>query len=384
MGLTLPFLLVYLHEQRGIGLGAAGLIVASIGLAGFVGNPVGGWLCDVVGARRVAVAGLLVVAVGAALTPAVRSTWQGFLAAGTYGLGIALAAPARGALLALVVPVPLRGRAFALRYGLNNLGQTLGGLIGALLVVASPGGFTAIYLVEAVTFLLFALLTVRVRPRTNEPVGRSPGGYRQVVGDRPTRAVLALIVLVVAAGYGQHSAGFTGYATEGAGVDAAGLGLAFAVSTLVVVVAQLPVNGWSARIPRSRTMAAAAFTTALGWAVALVGGAVSDSVWPFVVAMGLFGLGATAFSPVVAALVNDLATDDLRGRYNAAFNLTYTIGFTAGPALAALFLSAGYPAAPLTVAVVVLLGAVLLSLRLGRLLPASVNLPAVQNHRGTQ
>jgi predicted MFS family arabinose efflux permease len=45
-GLTLPFLLVYLHRVRGIDIELAGLALAGLAAAGFVGNPVGGWLAD--------------------------------------------------------------------------------------------------------------------------------------------------------------------------------------------------------------------------------------------------------------------------------------------------------------------------------------------------
>jgi hypothetical protein len=41
-GMTLPFLLVYLHDVRGLGIGAAGLAVSAVALAGFAGNPIGG------------------------------------------------------------------------------------------------------------------------------------------------------------------------------------------------------------------------------------------------------------------------------------------------------------------------------------------------------
>src|SRR5690349_15256931 len=61
-GLTLPFFLIYLHRVRGIELGVAGLILATVAVAGLAGNPAGGWLADRVGPRRAVVAGLVVAA----------------------------------------------------------------------------------------------------------------------------------------------------------------------------------------------------------------------------------------------------------------------------------------------------------------------------------
>jgi len=45
-GLTLPFFLVYLNRARGIDMFVAGLALSTVALAGFIGNPIGGWLID--------------------------------------------------------------------------------------------------------------------------------------------------------------------------------------------------------------------------------------------------------------------------------------------------------------------------------------------------
>src|SRR5512142_2227021 len=45
-GMTLPFLLIYLHQVRGIDMAVAGLVLSTVALASFVGNPLGGWLSD--------------------------------------------------------------------------------------------------------------------------------------------------------------------------------------------------------------------------------------------------------------------------------------------------------------------------------------------------
>jgi nitrate/nitrite transporter NarK len=58
-GLTLPFLLVHLHDVRGLQLEAAGLASAFLAAAGFVANPAGGALCDRASARATLVSGLL-------------------------------------------------------------------------------------------------------------------------------------------------------------------------------------------------------------------------------------------------------------------------------------------------------------------------------------
>ena len=52
-GIVFPFLLIYLHNVRGIGLGTSGLILASTSIAGLVAGPTSGALIDRVGPRLV-------------------------------------------------------------------------------------------------------------------------------------------------------------------------------------------------------------------------------------------------------------------------------------------------------------------------------------------
>jgi MFS family permease len=93
----------------------------------------------------------------------------------------------------------------------------------------------------------------------------------------------------------------------------------------------------------------------------------------FVAAMVLFGLGETLLSPTVPAIVNDLAPERLRGRYNGAYSLAWTVGFIVGPAVAGLALAAGHGRALFAGFVVVLGAAAWAAWRLERHLPARMN-----------
>jgi hypothetical protein len=88
-------------------------------------------------------------------------------------------------------------------------------------------------------------------------------------------------------------------------------------------------------------------------------------------AVSVFAVGETLWSPVGPALINDLAPEHLRGRYNAAFGLTWGIASALAPLLAGLFLgSAKANLWPFAIALGALIGgAALVSLRL-RLTPA--------------
>jgi MFS family permease len=82
-GLTLPFLLVYLHQVRGISYGLAGLAVAALALAAIFGKLLGGALTDRFGARQALIGGLVVSAAGPLAMAYAQSPWQAFAAAGS-------------------------------------------------------------------------------------------------------------------------------------------------------------------------------------------------------------------------------------------------------------------------------------------------------------
>jgi MFS family permease len=117
---------------------------------------------------------------------------------------------------------------------------------------------------------------------------------------------------------------------------------------------------------------------AAAWAVVgvagLVGGALAAVL--LVASAGIFGGGETLHSPVVPAVVNDLASDHLRGRYNAANSVAFQIAAVLGPSTAGLLIGHGLASAYI---VMLLVGcAVLVGLLLAlerRISPAANGVP---------
>lgn len=330
-GLTMPFFIVYLHRARGLDLTVAGVALAMIAVASFAGNVLGGTLADWLGPRQTMMIGLAWSAGGALWLAFVTSAPAAFGAAAALGLGNSISWPALDALLATAVEEARRSSAFAVRHAVLNLGLGAGALLAAIVVVvASTRSFQELYVLDAASFALCIPLLALVRS-----VGHAPepatGGYRDVLRDRRFLAVWVLGAMFVAFGFSQYSAALPAYATSTGGLSAHALGYAFAANFLGVAVLQLVVLRVAAR--RTTMLAAAAASFAVAWAIAIAA-AHGGGVVIFAVAMFVLALGETLISPALAPLVNDLAPDHLRGRYNGAFVLAYTTGFTVGPLLA--------------------------------------------------
>jgi MFS family permease len=345
-GLTLPFLLVYLDHVRGMSVAVAALAVSTIALAGLVGNPLGGWLADRLGARDAVALGLVLAAAGAFGLALVREPWHAFVAAGVVGVGAAIVWPAQDALLASLVPSEQRSGGFALHHALLNLGFGVGGVVAALVVdEAAPRTFELIYVLDGLSFLAFVPILLLLPRGRSEHAGRESGGFRRVVADRTFLRLWALTAVLVAAGYAQYHAAFPAFATGAGGIGVGELGIAFAANTFVVAALQLVSLRAMRGRRRTRGLALVGVVFAAAWLVTLLGeraGGGTAALVVFVLAMALLGVGETFVPPSLPPLVNELASDELRGRYNGVSTLAWTTGFAAGPALAGLFLASGH------------------------------------------
>ena len=388
-GLTLPFLLVYLSRIRDIDLVTAGLAVSTVALAGFAGNPFGGWLTDRLGSRSSLACGLTLAAAGSFLIAGVHSPWQAFVAVSVTGFGVAIVVPSQDSLLAVVVEPPDRSAVFAVRNATLNAGYGVGAVVASLIAdLTSSASFVLLYVVDGLTFLAFVpvlwllLPGAGVRPaEVGRPsLGRAASGYAVVLRDRTFLRTWVLIALLVTVGFSQTLAAFPVFATGDGGISAAALSIAFAINTVIVVVAQLPVLRLMDGHRRTTGIVVACALWATAWSVTFLAGQFDgvSAIAGFCLALGVFGIGETFLAPSQAALVNDLAPDDLRGRYNGLYTLAWTAGFLVGPAVAASALAAGR-AGPLFAGLVAACGvAALGAVRLRSHLPAGTDLVSMQ------
>ncbi len=342
-GIVIPFLVIYLHEVRAIGLETAGAVVAVLLGIGVVGSPLAGRLVDRIGARTTLMCSLALLAAGYGGFPFVRGAWLAFVLAAIAGAGNAGFAPSHSSLLAALTSGEQRTTAYALTRVTDNLGFGIGGLIGGLIATTQvPESYTLLFAVDAGTFLAFMglLLFVPQPPRT-PAAGTAAGGYRQVARDRPFVALLALTALLVTAAYAQVATMLPPYVKEHASVGEAGIGAIFFVNTLVLVLAQLPFAKALGGHNRLRAMAAAGAIfsgTCLG---VLAAGTWLDGRAAVVLLCGVivaFSIAECVHGAVNNPLIADLAPPQLIGRYMALRTTAWQIGFLAGPTLGSILL----------------------------------------------
>ena len=345
-GLVLPFHVVYLHEVRGFTLGQVGLLLGLPPLVGLLVVGPGGSAIDRLGARRILVATLCLLVVGDGLLAFASTLWTAGLGLTLSGIAFGVSWPASQSLVAAVVPAGLRQRYFGVNFTLLNLGIGLGGVVGGLWVdVDRLGTFQTIYLVDAASYLpaLF-LLTVPLahvagRPPAADPASSGPIGYLALMR-RPAVAPLMLLGFASSfVGYSQLNAGMPAFARAVGEVSTQGLGLAFAANTVVIVLLQLVVLRRIEGRRRTRVIAVMGVLWALAWLLLGASGLVPGTAGATVLVAAcasVFALGETLLQPTIPALVNELAPDHLRGRYNALSSAGFQLAAVIAPPVSGL------------------------------------------------
>ena len=383
-GLTLPFLFVYLNQVRGLPAGTVGLLIGWMGLIGLVLAPLGGTLVDRYGARRVVLPLFLVESCGVASLALVHGVGSAFLALTVAAIGGAALWSGQNTILASLVPESQRQQVFGLSFTLLNLGIGVGGMISAAIVdVSRPVTFQAIYLGDAVSYLIPAAILVSmphvgrrltVAAPSHADRARRPGGYREVLRDKAFVRLILFGLTLTTCGYAQIEVGFTAFSTHIAHVSPRVIGWALAGNTLMIVGSQLFVLRLLRHRSRTHALAGVGVIFAGSWLVLAAGGLAGGHGRVLLAAIGVIGcavvfaVGETLLSPVMPALTNALATDELRGRYNAMTSIIWGVSGIVGPITAGPLIGAGRAGWWVVMVVVGCLLASTLALRLhGRL-----------------
>jgi MFS family permease len=334
-GVVLPFLLIYLHNVRGISFGLAGSAAAVQSATALGSGFLGGTLSDRIGPKRVLLGSLAVMTIAFALMPQIRTAWHAFAIYTLWGVGSGSFWPSQSALLAALTPPTHRAPAYALQRLAMNLGVALGGVVAGLIAsVGDPGSFTVLFAIDCATFLGYMAVLLRVRaPELQE--GRLGGSWRAVLRDRVFTLYTLLNAAFMTAAISLVVELLPAFGKNVTGISEKEVGIVFALDALGVVLFQLPVVKLSEGRSRMRGLA---LMGAL-WAGTMLAIWAAGTWTEATVAFGILAAAALVFAvgeclhgTIHAPLSVDLAPPQLVGRYVAAASISWQIGWIVGPA----------------------------------------------------
>jgi len=345
-GLTLSLFVVYLHNVRGFSTTFSTLLLAVAAVAGLCTSPVWGTMTDRYGPMNVMLISYVAEA-GALVGWAFARTEREAL---IYGLLVAVLSgggwgPA-STMLGRMVPSDLRQRAFGVNFMLVNLGIGFGGLISASIVdLHRPVTFSVLYVFNSGVTIVTAAILLPLRryggPVTDhhdDPV-KNAEGWREVMRDKRLVLLVVASFVLLTGGYGSQEAGFSLFVVNNLHLSVHVIGVIFFFNTTTIVLAQLWVLNRIEGRSRARVMALVGVFWFVFWALLDVTLALPPALTIASLCAGMivFALGETMLTPTGSAIVNEIAPEHLRGRYNAALGLTWGVSATVAPIFVALF-----------------------------------------------
>jgi MFS family permease len=340
-GVVLPFLLIYLHNVRGISFGLAGSAAAVQSAAALGSGFLSGTLSDRLGPKRVLLGALAVMTVAFALMPLIRTALDAFAIYTLWGIGSGAFWPSQSALLASLTPAVRRAPAYALQRLAMNLGVALGGVVAGLIAsVGDPQTFSVLFAINCVTFLGYMLVLTRVRaPALHEE--RLGGSWRAVLHDRVFTRFTLLNAAFMTAAISLAVELLPAFAKNVSGISEQEVGIVFALDAVGVVLFQLPVVKLVEGRSRMRGMALMGVLWASSFLAVWAAGSWTRVTAAFAIlcgAMLVFAVGECLHGAIQAPLSVDLAPPQLVGRYLAASSISWQIGWIVGPAVGGFFL----------------------------------------------
>ncbi|HET7432308.1 MAG TPA: MFS transporter [Nocardioides sp.] len=342
-GFTLAFLPLLLVASYGASLRTAGLVGAAFGVATIPSRLLGGRLADRLGRRTTIVLGLCGCAAAQAVLAVAPGLPLALVGAVALGLCFEVYEPPSQALLADLTPPDQRAAAY------SALGAALAGaavVAGLLAALLAGAGLRWLFAADAATCLACALVVRLLLPAAGTVEPHRPQRRARPWRDPRLRAMLvagtgfATVYLTMLVGlplalHDQHAA-------------PAWAGVLVAVSAVTVI------GGRRLRLTRATDPFARMRTgytlLAVGLALAALAAGASaltpDAALPgaaYLLPVVVWSLGDVVLLGEPFAVVAGLAPDAERGRYLAAYGVSWGVATTLAPVLAAGLLARGGP-----------------------------------------
>jgi len=360
-GMLIPFSLLFFLATTSLPLTRIGLGLSVAALVRIPATVVAGPLSDRFGPRAAIAGSQLLQAAGFAGYLFVHGFWPLVAAAVLVQIGNSVFWVAYAPLIFSVAAEGEREHWFALGTALRTASWAIGGVVaGATVAVSGRDGYIAVAAANGASFLLAALLVVRLRPGAAVPRGGpepgAAGGWQPLLRDHPFLAFVAVNVGITLLALAVPTA-LPVFLVKILGLPAWSPAAALALNAILVAVsAPVMMSVISGRRRGNVLMASQACVIAAlavlllvyllpaGAAIALV----VVAVVPLTVCEVLQGA-------VVPAVVTESATPLTLGRYTSAYQVTFSIADIICPVVVTVALHIGAAALWLPPAAVALI-----------------------------
>ena len=333
--LLFPFFALYITKKFDVGMTQVGVLFAIFSLSSFIGAFPGGALTDRFGRKGIIIFSLVASSLSTLLMGFVNEFQFFLIVAFISGIFTDVGGPAYEAVIMDILPEEKRASGFGIRRVAFNLAVVIGPVIGGFVAARS---YLALFVIDAIVSGIVALMVFFLIPETKpaaepgqeqESTAETFAGYLKVLRDRKFMA-FTLVSLLTWLVYMNMNTTLGVYLRDQHGIPESGYGTIIAVNAAMVVLLQFPITRRAEQKPPMLMMALGAFF--IGAGLVLYG--FVETFWWFAVAIAILTIGEMITIPISNAMVARFAPEEMRGRYNFIYGLSWGISFAAGPYLA--------------------------------------------------
>ena len=326
--MVLPFLALFLRNERGLSISDTGWILSAYGAGAMLGSYAGGRLSDGIGSGATQVLSLIATGIAYLAIPRFEALPALVAAIVVASLVSEAFRPACMAAIAEHATPETRARAFALLRLAANLGMAIGPAAGGLLAMRS---YEWLFVCDAVTcWLAAALLAWRLGSDRN--LARRAAGRRETGGspfaDGAFLALLGLTFLTICAFF-QLFTTVPVYYQERFELSEAGVGTMFALNAALIALFEMVLVHALRGAPRLPLVAAGSFLMCAGLGLMPLGSTLGWVALTVVV----WTAGEMLALPFLSVVVADRAGAGRLGSFMGLYVTTFAAAFVFGPVI---------------------------------------------------
>lgn len=328
---VLPMLMVFLTTEKHLSLVEAGAIVSLYGAGALAGTTTGGVLADRIGRRATLLISLISSALFMLLISVAATPNQLMISMALLGLATAMYQPSTQAMIGDMVLAAHRVKAFSYAYWASNLGFSLAALIGGFMAAKN---FSLLFIIDAATTLAFAIIVWRAIPETRlSHAANLPGSVLTPFFD--SKFVPFLVLSFAGAFILLQHLTMLPVDMSRKGLLPSDYGMAIAVNGLVIVLLQPLVAKWVVKRDRPAMLAVGSAVLGIGFGLT----AFASTLGAFALTVLVWTLAEVVLAPLNSSMVSDFSPPHLRGRYQGAFSLTWSLAMMVAPTLSPMLVS---------------------------------------------
>ncbi|MDC8006218.1 MFS transporter [Aureisphaera galaxeae] len=326
--MVIPFLSLYLENDKCFSLPQIGWIMSSFGLGSFFGTLVGGKLTDKIGFYKVIILSLFLGGLGF-----IGLQYMDTLAELCIGVFILIfvADAYRPAVFvacdAYSKPENIT-RSIALIRLAINLGFSIGPMIGGLIIARI--NYSSLFWIDGISCIVAAaMLFMLLKPKTAKEK-LAEGNDKQGISPYKNGVYMLLIAIMIFSGimFVQYFSVVPLYYKNIHFLSEDIIGLILFLNGAIIVFLEMPLVGWLEKIKISKTMAI--FWSMIFLALSFVVLNMSSWVGVLVIGMILMTIGEMIGSPFANSLALEMSPKGRKGTYMALFSMSFSLSHIFG------------------------------------------------------